>query len=292
MGFLLDKSHAGRLDYQEVRNKNSWNMNMINKRSKAFTLIELLVVIAIIALLLSIIMPALQRAKNQTKKIICASQIRQQCMALMMYAQANEEKMPMMTWAGGQWLWDVSYFTTDVIIDSGADRKVFRCPSNRIDTDKIRYWRYSEHFSGPVSDATPEPASIQQRQQEWRVVSYSYLMDTKDGRGDIWAPSDPGAPKVPSAQKKFIGQTTQSRIPNGQMELITDSVIEYGGTYKWIIPDIYADWAMGTNHMERRGGDIKEPAGSNIGFLDGHVTWRHFEKMYQRYGIQGVVFWW
>ncbi len=262
---------------------------LVNLTKKAFTLIELLVVIAVIAMLMAILVPALRTAKEQTKKIVCAHQIRQQCMALLMYAQENEEKMPMMTWAGGQWLWDVSYFTTDVIIASGADRKIFRCPSNRIDTDKIRYWRYSEHS---VSETTPEPSGIQQRQQEWRVVSYSYLMDTKNGRGDIWAASAPGAPKVPSNQKKFIGQTTQSRIPNGQMELITDTVIEYPSLYKWIIPDIYADWAMGTNHMERTG-DPQDPAGGNIGFLDGHVTWRHFEKMYQRYKPpQDVIFWW
>lgn len=264
----------------------------MNLTKKAFTLIELLVVIAIIAMLMAILVPALRTAKEQTKKTVCAHQIRQQSMALLMYAQENEEKMPMMTWAGGQWLWDVSYFTTDVIIASGADRKIFRCPSNRIDTDTNRYWRYSENFSGPVSDATPEPASIQERQQHWRVISYSYLMETKNGRGDIWAASDPCAPKVPSTQKKFVDRTTRARNPSGQTELITDTVIEYPSLYKWIIPDIYANWAMGTNHMERRGGDLKEPSGGNIGFLDGHVTWRHFEKMYQRYGIQGVIFWW
>ncbi len=116
----------------------------MNLTKKAFILIELLVVIAIIALLLSIILPALQKIKEQSKRIVCSSQIKQQSLALLMYAQDNEETMPMMTWAGGQWLWDVSYFTTDVIISSGADRKIFRCPGNRVDTNKIRYWRYSE----------------------------------------------------------------------------------------------------------------------------------------------------
>ena len=207
-----------------------------------------------------------------------------------MYGQENNDTMPMMTWGGGQWLWDVSYFTTDVIIASGAVRKIFRCPGNRVDTNRIRYWRYSEHFSGPVSEGTPEPSSTSQRQQHWRVISYSYLMETKSGRGNIWAASDPGTPKLASTEKKFIDRTTRTRIPRSEVELIVDSVIEYPGFYKWNIPDRSSDWAMGTNHMER--GEPGEPAGSNVGFLDGHVSWRHFEKMYQRYGIQGVVFWW
>jgi prepilin-type processing-associated H-X9-DG protein len=38
--------------------------------------------------------------------------------------------------------------------------------------------------------------------------------------------------------------------------------------------------------------DSREPNGGNIGFLDGHVAWRHFKEMYERYSVQGVVFWW
>lgn len=259
-------------------------------KRKAFTLIELLVVIAIIALLLSILLPALDKVKTQAKKVVCKSRLKQQTLAMLMYAQDNAEKMPMMTWSGGQWLWDVSYFTTDVIIASGADRKIFRCPGNPVDTNRLRYWRYSEHFSGPVTDADPEPSALSQRQREWRVVSYSYLMETKNGRRDVWKASPPGAPKVPSEHKKFVAQTTATVIPRSEVELIVDSVIEYPDFYKWNIPNKYADWAMGTNHMRR--GQPGEPDGSNIGFLDGHVNWRHFEDIYQRYGIQGVVFWW
>jgi prepilin-type N-terminal cleavage/methylation domain-containing protein/prepilin-type processing-associated H-X9-DG protein len=266
----------------------------MNLTKKAFTLIELLVVIAIIALLLSIVMPALRTAKEQTRVKVCASQIRQQCLALLMYAQENDETMPTMTWGGGECLWDVSYFTTDVVIASGAHRKVFRCPSNNIDTNENKYWRYWENVLGVDVDSTPEPTDIDKRQQYWRVISYCYLTETDSGRGDIWAPSDPGATKVPDVSREFIDQITQIRLPASHMEVVTDSVIEYPNTPDiWIIPDEYADWAMGTNHMGKRG-DPREPTGGNIGFLDGHVTWRHFEDMYQRYKPpwQNVIFWW
>ncbi len=60
---------------------------------KGFTLIELLVVIAIIALLLSILMPSLQKVKNQASAVVCMSNQKQLAMAWFMYAEANDGKV-------------------------------------------------------------------------------------------------------------------------------------------------------------------------------------------------------
>jgi len=60
-------------------------------RKKAFTLIELLVVIAVIALLMSIIMPAVDRTKNQVKTIICRSNLRQWGIAWRLFTNENNQ---------------------------------------------------------------------------------------------------------------------------------------------------------------------------------------------------------
>lgn len=63
-------------------------------KSKGFTLIELLVVIAIIGLLLSVIMPALRKAKENAKFMICKSALHQYGLAGEMYLIENDETFP------------------------------------------------------------------------------------------------------------------------------------------------------------------------------------------------------
>jgi len=66
--------------------------NILNGRG-GFTLVELLVVIAIIALLMSILMPALNRAREQGKRAVCLSNLRQLMLAWILYADDNEDNI-------------------------------------------------------------------------------------------------------------------------------------------------------------------------------------------------------
>jgi len=62
-------------------------------RSRGFTLIELLVVIAVIAILMAIMMPALQRAREQGQRAVCLSTLKQLTLAWLMYADENDSKL-------------------------------------------------------------------------------------------------------------------------------------------------------------------------------------------------------
>src|SRR6187399_656862 len=65
-----------------------------SKPTRAFTLVELLVVIAVIALLAAMLFPALASAREKGRRTVCLSNVRQIGIAIQMYAQDNDGRIP------------------------------------------------------------------------------------------------------------------------------------------------------------------------------------------------------
>ena len=72
------------------------NVQSPTSKVRAFTLIELLVVIAIIAVLAALLLPVIAKSKEHGKSAACLSNLRQIGIALQLFVQDNENKMPVM----------------------------------------------------------------------------------------------------------------------------------------------------------------------------------------------------
>ena len=160
--FLKEKGGAG-----ERENFFSREKKFSLSPAHSFTLIELLVVIAIIAILAAILLPALNRARQMGIKASCINNLKQNATAFAMYADANDDYMPL---PHNRWVWstlmsEIMGMSNNLPNVSAADKAgkaydhvfraatdpIFVCPGQGID---IKPTMETPTLPNPVAFAT------------------------------------------------------------------------------------------------------------------------------------------
>lgn len=220
---------------------------------KAFTLIELLVVISIIALLLSILLPALNRVKEQARKAACGSNMRQVGIAVQTYAANFKGIIPSWCLPVQGKLRPISSFGRMVIGSypapfgrtpvglgilaegSGvlaADKDLFFCPSDK------GFGREREKGTGWANWPLYHPTT-----PAYNYMSYSYLYVAQGG----WDST---------GRQNYQKYERYSTMAPGKSAILMD-------------PGRDDDWGKKYEPVA----SFHKPAGWNTLYLDGHVTW-------------------
>lgn len=120
----------------------------------AFTLVELLVVIVIIGILVGLLLPAVNQARESGRRAQCSNNIRQISLACLAYAEAKADELP---FARKYDIWD-SWCWSELILPNIDQNDVFQGFAKYIYATP-----YVENYSGPNGPIGTDPQEMQSR---------------------------------------------------------------------------------------------------------------------------------
>lgn len=215
-------------------------------RKKTFTLIELLVVVAIIAILLSLLLPSLQKARRLTVQAACLSNTAQQYQAYSFYAKNNKNKLPVL-WGKPTLVFTGYFFSSTHALPN-------------MKTMMKEYVSSFEIWNCPSYGALP-PIDSPKNTRSYNYVTYGYMAGRVDN----------------AIHGKNASRFTDEKATSEHVllqDVVRDHRDSHGlGVWTNHVSARFGQSLTNPSSATRKAEKISGFYGANLNFFDGHSKW-------------------
>ncbi|QDT67521.1 Type II secretion system protein G precursor [Planctomycetes bacterium MalM25] len=214
------------------------SLSRVNPQKRAFTLVELLVVIAIIGILVALLLPAVQAAREAARRSQCQNKMRQLALAMHNYESTNREFPPLIDISLGEYRWSPQARILPYLEETTLYQNIdFNFDYHRLGLDGTKYNSEQEALEAGILKAARVDVLIcpSEERDEARLTSDGLARDYPLNyavNGGVWLVFDPATGRGGSGAFVPGKGFSAARYPDGLSKTLMISEVKAWMPYK------------------------------------------------------------